>query len=226
VSAIHAGRSPRHRHQLDVAQPDAQRACETPRRRLGARRLRRVVGFSLLIVGVLPAVAYGGVGIGAATRFRARFTTDHTAAPTGLVLSTSGRLPAPGVLEAPAVRQTVILPQGIKLRLERLPQCHASDAAIAADGAEGACPRSSRVGRGQADGVLSGSPADFALAIYAVRGHLVFAAEQGHKPLKQSFTGVGQGRELILTVPTLDGQIAPPRSPRRSPPAPAAGSGC
>jgi hypothetical protein len=177
-----------------------------------ARRLRRAVGFSLLIAGVVPAVgafANSGVGIGAATGFRARFTTDHTAAPSGLVLNTSGRLPAPGVLEAPAVRQTVILPQGTQLRLGRLPQCHASDAAIAAEGAEGACPRSSRVGSGQADGVLAGSSADFALAIYAVRGHLVFAAEQGHKPLKQSFTGVSKGHTLILTVPTLDGRITP-----------------
>lgn len=185
---------------------------ELPRRRRSARRLRRLVGFSLLIVGVLPAVgavAHAGLGIGAATRFRARFTTDRTAAPSGLVLGTSGRLPAPGVAEAPAVRQTVILPNGTQLRLGRLPQCQASDAAIAAEGAEAACPVSSRVGSGQADGVLAGSAADFGLAVYAVRGHLVFAAEQGHKPLKQSFTGVAHGRALILTVPTLGGRIAP-----------------
>jgi hypothetical protein len=49
----------------------------------------------------------------------------------------------------------------------------------------------------------------FDIGIYAVRGHLVFAAEQGAKPLKQSFAGIAKGRRLILTVPTFGGRIYP-----------------
>jgi hypothetical protein len=107
------------------------------------------------------------------------------------------------------VRQTVILPPGTRMRLAALPQCLASDALIAAQGAEVACPARSRVGGGGADGVLSGAPVHFDIGIYAVRGHLVFAAERGRLPLKQAFVGIAQGGHLVLTVPTLGGAIAP-----------------
>ena len=111
--------------------------------------------------------------------------------------------------EAPAVQQVVILPAGGKLRLAKLPQCTATDAQIASAGAEGACPAASRVGTGGADGLLNGVPVHFDIGIYAVRGHLVLAAEQGGKPLKQSFNGFAKGRRLVLTVPTLGGRIYP-----------------
>ena len=51
--------------------------------------------------------------------------------------------------------------------------------------------------------MLGGKPVGFDLAVYAVRGKLVFAAGQ------QSFDGVAHGRKLALTVPTLNGAIAP-----------------
>jgi hypothetical protein len=125
------------------------------------------------------------------------------------MLRTAGRPPQSGITEAPAVRQTVILPPGTRLRLQALPQCSASDALIAAESAEVACPARSRVGSGGADGALDGAPVHFDIGIYAVRGHLVFAAERGGKPLKQSFVGVARGARLLLTVPTLGGRIAP-----------------
>jgi hypothetical protein len=155
------------------------------------------------------ALAQSSPGLGRATEFQARFTTDRAGAASGLRLQTRGMLPAARVTEAPAVRQTVVLPAGTTLRLRRLPQCEAGDAAIALSGAEAVCPARTRVGTGGADGVFHGAPVHFDLGIYAVRGHLVFAAEQGGKPLKQSFLGLASGRRLVLTVPTLDGQIAP-----------------
>jgi hypothetical protein len=171
-----------------------------------------LVGAVVLALGlaaVIAAAALAATGLGRATKLRARFSTPHTGSASGLVLRTSGRPPATGVTEAPAVRQTVILPRGTHLRLAALPQCLASDALIAAHGAEVACPARSRVGSGGADGVLSGAPVHFDIGIYAVRGHLVFAAERGGLPLKQSFVGLAQGARLVLTVPTLGGTIAP-----------------
>jgi hypothetical protein len=155
------------------------------------------------------AVASASTGLGKATSFTARFTTAKPATPSGLVLKTTGAVPAAGVTLPAAVQQTVTLPAGTKLRLGKLPQCKASDGDIAAKGAEGACPRSSRVGSGGADGVLDGSATHFDVGIYAVRGHLVFAAEQNGMPLKQSFNGVARRGRLVLTVPTLGGRIAP-----------------
>ena len=175
-------------------------------------RLATLAGVVLLTLGlavVVAAAALAATGLGRATKLRARFSTAHTGSASGLVLRTSGRPPPAGVTEAPAVRQTLILPPGTRLRLAALPQCRASDALIAAQGAEVACPARSRVGSGGADGVLSGAPVHFEIGIYAVRGHLVFAAERGGLPLKQAFVGVAQGARLVLTVPTLNGAIAP-----------------
>jgi hypothetical protein len=73
------------------------------------------------------------------------------------------------------------------------------------------------VSSGGADGVLDGSPTHFDVGIYAVRGHLVFAAEQNGQPLKQSFNGVVRRGRLVLIVPTLAGASLPPSSTRRSP---------
>ena len=175
-------------------------------------RPRIIIRSSVLALGLMAlvvAVAQAAIGLGKATVFRARFTTNRVTAASGLVLRTAGQVAPAGVSEPPAVRQTVILPAGTTLRVSRLPQCKASDAQITAEGAEAACPRAARVGSGGADGVLDGSAVHFDLGIYAVRGHLVFAAERAGMPLKQSFTGIAQGPRLILTVPTLDGRIAP-----------------
>jgi hypothetical protein len=148
-------------------------------------------------------------GLGRPTGFAVKFSTHRPGAASGLLLHTTGRPPGAGVSVPPAVRQTVVFPAGTGLRLAALPQCRASDAAIAARGAEGACPASSRVGTGSADGILNAEPVHFDIGIYAVRGHLVFAAEQNGKPLKQAFLGVAKGTRLELTVPTLNGMIAP-----------------
>jgi hypothetical protein len=183
--------------------------------RLGINgRVERRFAALAVIVGVVlatvvTAAAVAATGLGRVTKFSVRFSTQRTGSASGLVLRTTGRLPRAGMTEAPAVRQTVILPRGTRLRLEALPQCHASDALIAAEGAEAACPARSRVGSGGADGVLSGAPVHFDIGIYAVRGHLVFAAEHGTMPLKQSFDGVAHGVRLLLSVPTIGGQIAP-----------------
>jgi hypothetical protein len=171
--------------------------------------LTRAVMLALVGLAVVTGAAVAATGLGRATKLRARFSTERTASATGLVLSTTGRPPPAGTTEAPAVRQTVDLPAGTRLRLAALPQCRASDALIAAEGAEVACPARSRVGSGGADGVLNSAPVHFDIGIYAVRGRLVFAAEQGGKPLKQSFLGVARGASLVLTVPTLGGRIAP-----------------
>jgi hypothetical protein len=173
-------------------------------------RTRTLIALLTLIAAATAvAVAQAATGIGPATSFKARFTTTHTASSTGLVLRTTGSAPAQGVSEAPAVQQTVTLPAGTTLKLSRLPQCKASDADIGAKGAEGACPAATRVGSGGADGLLDGTPTHFDVGIYSVRGHLVFAAERNGQPLKQAFNGIARGRKLILTVPTLDGHIAP-----------------
>jgi hypothetical protein len=172
-----------------------------------ARRWTPALG---LLAALAPGVAAAAsIGLGRPTGFTAAFSTRHVASASGLVLRTTGRPPAAGVQVPAAVRQTVVLPRGTSLRLGALPQCHASEVAIAAQGAEGACPASSRVGTGRADGILGGKPVHFDIGIYAVRGHLIFAAEQNGKPLKQAFPGVAHGSSLQLTVPTLNGSIAP-----------------
>lgn len=175
--------------------------------RRAARRAPALATVTALAV--TAAAAATTIGLGQTTSFSATFTTHHAGSPSGLVLHTAGEPPAGGIVSPPAVRQTVVLPAGSRLKLAALPQCHAPDAAIAAQGAEGACPARSRVGTGGADGVLNGKPTHFDIGIYAVRGQLVFAAEQNGKPLKQSFRGVARGTRLELTVPTLNGMIAP-----------------
>jgi hypothetical protein len=175
-------------------------------------RSRVLAGSGILVAAAVlagAAIAGASTGLGPVTKFRAAFSTERAGAPSGLALKTRGRPPHAGVTEAAAVQQTVTLPAGTVLRLDRLPQCKASDAQISAHGAEGACPRNSRVGSGGADGVLGGSAVHFDVGIYAVRGHLVFAAERAGRPLDQFFVGVADGRRLILTVPTLGGRIAP-----------------
>lgn len=164
---------------------------------------------AMAVLGVSGVAGAASIGLGQPTSFTARFSTRHVASASGLVLRTSGRPPAAGIVTPPAVRQTVVFPAGTHLRLSALPQCHASAAAIAAQGAESACPASSRVGKGGADGIRNGKPTHFDVGIYAVSGHLVFAAEQNGRPLKQSFPGVAQGGRLVLNVPTLNGMITP-----------------
>src|SRR5919197_1858825 len=168
-----------------------------------------LAGLAPVAMLMTAVAASASTDLGQATGFKARFTTAQTGAPTGLRLSSTGRAPQAGVTLPPAVQQTVTLPSGTTLRLGQLPQCKASDADIAAQGAEGACPAKSRVGTGGADGLLDGTPTHFDIGIYAVRSHLVFAAERGGQPLKQSFNGVGRSGRLVLTVPTLGGRIAP-----------------
>jgi hypothetical protein len=168
-----------------------------------------LAGSVLIAVAASVAVAQAATGLGTATSFQARFTTAKPGTSSGLKLKTTGKAPAAGVSLPPAVRQTVDLPAGTTLSLARLPQCKAGDAEIDARGAEAACPAKSRVGTGGADGLLDGSPTHFDVGIYAVRGHLVFAAERNGQSLKQSFQGIAHGRRLILTVPTLGGRIAP-----------------
>jgi hypothetical protein len=171
---------------------------------------RRAPAFAVLAaLTVAGAAAAATIGLGRPTSFTASFSTRHAGSASGLVLHTTGKPPAAGITVPPAVRQTVVFPAGTHIRLAALPQCRASDAAIAAQGAEGACPASSRVGTGGADGILNGKPTHFDIGIYAVRGELVFAAEQNGKPLKQAFHGIAHGARLELTVPTLNGMIAP-----------------
>jgi hypothetical protein len=155
------------------------------------------------VLAAVPAAASADTGLGQATSFKAAFTTQHAGRAAGLVLRTTGKPPAAPTTEPPAVRQTVTLPAGTKLRLRALPQCHATDAQIAAQGAAAVCPAGTRVGSGRAEGALGGKPVGFDLAVYAVRGKLLFAAG------KQSFSGVAHSRRLALTVPTLNGAIAP-----------------
>jgi hypothetical protein len=179
--------------------------CRLPR--LGA--LLRALVAALVVAAVVAPAAVAAVGLGRVTTFRARFSTQRASSPSGLFLRSTGQPPDPGTTEAPAVQQTLTLPPGTRLRLKNLPQCNASQTLIASEGAEGACSARTRVGSGGADGVLNGAPVHFDIGIYAVRGGLVFAAERDGKPLKQSFDGVARGTRLVLTVPTLGGQIAP-----------------
>jgi hypothetical protein len=172
----------------------------------------RFLVLTLLLVIVVAAVAAAATGAGKVTAYKARFSTKHVASAAGLHLLTKGKPPAAGTKIPPAIRQTTVLAAGTRIDLTALPQCHASDDQIDAQGAEGACPSSSRVGSGSADGRLNGQPVHFDVGIYAVRGHLVFAAERDGMPLKQSFKGFASGkRTLKLTVPTLNGSIAPTR---------------
>jgi hypothetical protein len=164
---------------------------------------------ALTIVIAAGTAAAATIGLGRPTSFSATFSTHREASASGLVLRTTGTPPGAGITLPPAVRQSVFFPAGTHLRLGALPQCHATGAAIASQGAEGACPASTRVGSGGADGVLNGHPTHFDIGIYAVRGALVFAAEQHGEPLKQAFRGVARGARLELTVPTLNGMIAP-----------------
>ena len=194
----------RHLHDTALA-----RRPMSPLAALRAPALTDAILLALIVLALASSAAVASTGLGRITKFSARFSTQHTGSASGLVLRTTGRPPRAGLTEAPAVRQTVILAPGTRLRLGALPQCHASDALIAADGAEGACPASSRVGSGGADGLLAGMPVHFDIGIYAVRGHLVLAAERGGLPLKQSFNGVAHGTSLVLTVPTLGGKIFP-----------------
>jgi hypothetical protein len=171
--------------------------------------LPRASMLALVVAAVVAPAALAAVGLGRVNTLRARFGTQRQASPSGLFLRTTGQPPDAGTTEAPAVRQTLTLPAGTRLSLKNLPQCGASRTLILAEGAEGACPVHTRVGSGGADGVLNGAPVHFDIGIYAVRGRLVFAAERGGTPLKQSFDGVARGTRLVLTVPTLGGQIAP-----------------
>jgi hypothetical protein len=167
---------------------------------------------TLLLVAGAAGVAAAATGTGKVTAYKARFSTKHTSTASGLHLLTKGKPPPAGTKIPPAIRQTAVLAAGTRIDLSALPQCDASDDQIDAQGAEGACPSSSRVGSGSADGLLNGQPVHFDIGIYAVRGHLVFAAERGGMPLKQSFKGFASGtRTLKLTVPTLNGSIAPTR---------------
>jgi hypothetical protein len=175
--------------------------------RLGGPReesaMLRTIALTAAVLAAVPAAASAAPGLGPATSFHAAFTSRHAGHVAGLTLRTTGQPPAPPTTEAPAARQTVTLPAGTRLRLRALAQCEADDATLAAQGAAAACPASTRVGSGRAEGVLGGKPVAFDLAVYAVRGKLLFASG------KQGFWGVASGRRLALTVPTLNGMIAP-----------------
>jgi hypothetical protein len=172
----------------------------------------RVLVLALLAVLSASAVAAAATSAGKVTAYKARFSTKQAGSAAGLHLLTKGKPPASGQKLPPAIRQTVVLAAGSRIDLSALPQCDASDDQINAQGAEGACPASSRVGNGSADGLLNGQPVHFEVGIYAVRGKLVFAAERDGMPLKQSFKGFASGKRTVkLTVPTLNGSIAPKR---------------
>ena len=158
---------------------------------------------------VVPVAAQAAPGAGEATSFSASFTTQRPHAASGLVLRTTGRPPEPPTTLAPVIRQTVTFPKGTRLRPEALPQCAADDAALAAQGAQVACPIASRVGSGRAEGVRDGAPVGFDLGVYAIRGRLFFAAELNGQPLKRGFWATAHGRRLALVMPTFNGQIAP-----------------
>jgi hypothetical protein len=161
------------------------------------------------LVAIPAATAQAQPGAGEATSFTASFSTARPDAASGLSLRTTGRPPVPPTTLAPVIRQTVTLPRGTRLRLGALPQCTADDAALAAQGAEAACPPASRVGTGRAEGVLGGAPVVFDLGAYAIRGRLFFAGERFGQPLRQGFWGTATGRRLALVVPTAAGAVAP-----------------
>src|SRR3954452_5030180 len=98
-------------------------------------RLAPVVAVALAVVAV-PAAASADPGIGRATAFTAAFTTKHAGHASGLRLKTTGAPPVARTTEAPAVRQTVVLPRGTRLDLAAMPQCQADAATLAAQGAE------------------------------------------------------------------------------------------
>jgi hypothetical protein len=179
--------------------------------------LARTVASAVCFAIAVAAAAQAAGGPGEVTAYKARFSSHQAGAATGLHLLTKGNAPAEGTTEPPAYGQTVVLPAGTRLDLGALPQCDATDEAIGHQGAEGACPARTRVGEGSADGLLNGQPVHFDVGIYAVRGHLVFAAERDGVPLKQSFKGIASGRKLKLAVPTLNGTIAPTRFEARIP---------
>jgi hypothetical protein len=175
------------------------------------RRLALAVTAATL-AGVAAPVAVATAkspGAGQATSFVATFSTKRPATSTGVLLRTTGEAPPPPTTVPPVVRQTVAFPAGTVLRPGALPQCVATDAQLAAEGAEAVCPAVSRVGSGRAEGILNGATVQFDLAVYAVRGRLFFAGERGGVPLEQGFFGVASGRRLALTVPTANGAIAP-----------------
>jgi hypothetical protein len=173
------------------------------------RVTRHVLAAATAALAAFPAAAAAAPGAGEVTSFAAAFTTQRPHAASGLVLETTGRPPVPPTTVAPVVRQTVALPRGARMQLDRLPQCGADDAALAAQGAQVACPPATRAGDGRAEGVLDGAPIGFDLGVYAIRGRLFFAAEAGGQPLKRGFWGMAQGRRLILDATTSGGRIAP-----------------
>lgn len=160
-----------------------------------------------LAVAAGPAAA--APGIGDATSFSAKFTTKKPGLASGLTLKTTGAQPGPGIEIAPAVRQTVTLPAGTRVNVRSLPACGASPQELTDQGAQVACPASTRIGSGIAVGSLDGARAAFDLAIYAIDGKLFFAGERDGVPLKVGFEGVVRGRTIALTVPTMNGRIAP-----------------
>ena len=158
---------------------------------------------------VVPTAAQAAPGAGEATSFSASFTTQRPQTASGVVLRSTGRPPVAPTTLAPVIRQTVTFPKGTRLRPKALPQCAAGEAALAAQGAQVACPAASRVGSGRAEGVRDGAPVGFDLGVYAIRGRLFFAAESNGQSLKRGFWGTAHGRRLALVVPTFDGRIAP-----------------
>jgi hypothetical protein len=173
------------------------------------RRLALALAATCVAVAAPAAALAQQPGAGEATSFAATFTTKRPDTAAGVLLRTRGKPPVPPATVAPVVRQTVTFPAGTRLRLGALPQCSATDEALAAEGAEAVCPAETRVGSGRAEGVLNGTTVTFDLAVYAVRGRLFFAGQRDGVPLKQGFFGVATGRRLALTVPTSNGAIAP-----------------
>ena len=171
-------------------------------------RLIRTIALAGLLLGAVAASAVAAVGLGEATKFTAQFSTKHTGASTGLVLLTKGDPPGPGITEAPFVRQTVSLPQGTTVRLSAFPQCNASVTALAAEGAEGACPARSRIGTGWADSVYSGLLVHFDIGIYAVRAKII--EDDRVVSTHDGVASFGIGYEFLFTL-AVGGELHQPQ---------------
>lgn len=166
---------------------------------------------ALLVVLLAASAALAATDIGRPTSFQAGFTSTHRGALTGLDIVVTGAPPPAGTQEAPAVRQTVLFPRGTRFDTRAARRCTATDAELAAQGAEAVCPPASRVGTGIAEGVLNGAPVHFDLVAYNFARRIFFAGERNGQPLKQGFDGRISGRRLTLVVGTAGGAIAPTR---------------
>ena len=136
-----------------------------------------------LAAAAVPAAAQEPVGLGTATSATAKLAASKPGALSDLAIRVTGTAPPAGVKLAPALRQTVTLPAGAKLRLP---------------------PKGEQVGTGLAVGDLNGNEVRFPLVVTAEPKALVFTAGD------QSFRAVVSGaRRLVFTVPTAGGALVP-----------------